>query len=178
MHIIDIIQNSVCAGATEIGLKVALDKESDRLIVVVEDNGKGMSAEEVERLLDPFFTSRTTRRVGLGLPLLSQTAEQSGGELGVESEIGKGTRVTAIFQLSHIDRPPMGDLAGGFVLNVVSQPSVEFTFDYRVNGKEYSFSTLDVKRVLGDDFILERGAFRLLKELIASNIYEMSNSLI
>ena len=118
LHIIDIIQNSLSAGAKRIGLTVKEDSANDRLTISIEDNGKGMSREVAAKLEDPFYTTRTTRKVGMGIPLFKQSAMQSGGNLSVESELGKGTTVTAWFELGNIDRPPLGDVANSFVLMV------------------------------------------------------------
>lgn len=177
MHIIDIVQNSISAGATEVSVEIDVDKEADLMTIAIEDNGKGMTPEQVESLCDPFFTSRTTRRVGLGVPLFGQSAKQSGGELTVESELGKGTTVRATFQESHIDRPPMGDLAGSLMINVVAHNEVEFTMRYRYNGEEYIFSTREVKENLGDDFLRLPEAFGLLKELVANNLANLTDDL-
>ena len=101
MHILDIIQNSLSAGAILVKLTVEEDGPSDRLEIIIEDNGCGMNKEQVERLTDPFFTSRTTRKVGMGIPLLKQSAEQSGGGIEIKSEVGVGTYVRVWFQMSH-----------------------------------------------------------------------------
>lgn len=106
MHILDIIQNSISAGATRVILTVDENPASDRLVISITDNGKGMTPDQVRRLADPFFTSRTTRRVGMGIPLLVQTAQQSGGDVSIESEPGKGTSVTAFSDIPILtDRP-------------------------------------------------------------------------
>ena len=107
MHILDIIQNSLSAGASIIELDVSEDVLNNLLTVTIKDNGKGMTPEQVAQVTDPFFTSRTTRKVGMGLPLYRQSAEQSGGTLKVESEVGVGTSVIATFGYDHVDRPPM-----------------------------------------------------------------------
>ncbi|MDY0239984.1 MAG: ATP-binding protein, partial [Bacteroidales bacterium] len=106
LHLLDIVQNSLAAGATFITVRIEENPCKNFLIISVEDNGCGMNEEQLQKLSDPFFTSRTTRRVGLGVPLLRQTAEQSGGYLEVVSQPGKGTCLTACFQYDHLDRPP------------------------------------------------------------------------
>lgn len=112
LNILDVAQNSLRANATEINILVFFDTAADRLTVSIKDNGCGMSQEFVSRVLDPFTTTRTTRRVGLGLPLFRQSALEAGGDFSIESREGKGTEVSAWFRTSHIDRMPLGDLAG------------------------------------------------------------------
>ena len=112
LNILDVAQNSLRANATEINILVFFDTAADRLTVSIKDNGCGMSQEFVSRVLDPFTTTRTTRRVGLGLPLFRQSALEAGGDFSIESREGKGTEVAAWFRTSHIDRMPLGDLAG------------------------------------------------------------------
>ncbi|MEN6618927.1 MAG: ATP-binding protein [Rikenellaceae bacterium] len=173
LHILDIIQNSLSAGARLIKLTIIEDIEGDKLTISIEDNGKGMSAAQVQKLSDPFFTSRTTRRVGLGIPMLKQAAEQSGGEIRVESEPGAGTVVTAYFQYSNIDRPPLGDVANAFILTVSSNPDVEFLLRYEVNGVGYVFDTVEVKKVLEDIPLFDASIIRTLTEMIKENIKEL-----
>ena len=111
-HVMDIAQNSVRAGATRIEIEYRESRTEDSLTVVVRDNGRGMTAETLARVTDPFFTSRTTRKVGLGIPLLKQNAERTGGSFAIESREGEGTTVRAVFRLSDWDTPPAGDLGG------------------------------------------------------------------
>lgn len=173
LHIIDIIQNSLSAGAKRIGLTVKEDSANDRLTISIEDNGKGMSREVAAKLEDPFYTTRTTRKVGMGIPLFKQSAMQSGGNLSVESELGKGTVVTAWFELNNIDRPPLGDVANSFVLMVSANPQIHFTLSYVVNENEYTFDSVEVAEVLGDIELSDVRVIRMLEELIKENIKEL-----
>jgi len=173
LHILDIIQNSLSAGARLVKVFINEDIKGDRLTIIIEDNGKGMSADQVEKLSDPFFTSRTTRRVGLGIPLLKQSAEQSGGYIKVDSEPGVGTIVTACFQYSNIDRPPLGDVANAFILTVSSNPDVEFILCYKVNGEEYVFDTLEIKEILEGIPLNDASIIRTLTDMIRENIKEL-----
>ena len=108
MNILDVAENSVRAGASLIRITVDISRELDRLNIVIEDNGCGMTAEQVAHVTDPFFTTRTTRKVGLGVPFFKMAAESTGGSFSIESVPGQGTVVTAVFGLSHIDRMPLG----------------------------------------------------------------------
>ncbi len=173
LHVIDIIQNSLKAGASLLKLIIAENLNEDSLLITIEDNGLGMSREQIEKLEDPFFTSRTTRRVGMGIPLFKQSAEQSEGSFEVVSIEGEGTRVTARFRHSHIDRPPLGDIANAFILMVSANPFVEFLFTYRYNTKEYIFDTVEVKEILDGLPVNDPKIIKILTEMIKSNIEEL-----
>jgi len=112
LHILDILQNSVEAGATRVELTVDEDLAADRLTITVEDNGRGIPPDKLPKLFDPFYTTRSTRHVGLGLPLLKAAAERCNGDVTLASEVGVGTSLTATLQHSHLDRAPLGDLTG------------------------------------------------------------------
>jgi hypothetical protein len=147
-HILDILQNSVRAGATLIEIIVFEDKTSDIYSVDIKDNGSGMTADAVEKAINPFFTTRTTRKVGLGLPLLKQNAETSGGSLKIWSEPGAGTTVRAEFGLKHLDRPPMGDIAGVFVLSAIGHPDTGFSYKHVTDTGSFSISTAEINEML------------------------------
>ena len=170
MHIMDILQNSTRAGATEVTLEVLEDAAADTLTIRFIDNGCGMDAETVQKVINPFFTTRTTRKVGLGLPLLKQNTEQTGGSLDIQSEKGKGTTVTAVFGRSHLDRPPMGDLAGTIVLTASAYPDIRFIFHYNNGETDYVFDTVEVNEALDGISIQEPEVIQYLKELIQENI--------
>lgn len=124
-------------------IKLLEEKDNDRLTVSIEDDGKGMDSKTVSRVLDPFFTTKDNKDVGLGLALLSQTAQQAGGELKIDSKKGKGTRVTATFQLSHPDMPPIGDVSETMIALVAGNPSVRFVFDYKKGDYSYHFDSFE-----------------------------------
>lgn len=175
LHIIDIIQNSLTAGATLIKLTVNEDIKGDLLTIVIEDNGKGMTAQQVLSLEDPFFTSRTTRRVGMGIPLFKQSAVQSSGDLWVLSEPGVGTKVTATFKHSHIDRPPLGDLANSFILMVSANPERDLLLKYIYNGSEYCFDTVEIKEILDGLPLNDPTVIRTLTAMVAENIKDVKD---
>lgn len=175
LHIIDILQNSISAGATLVTLRVEEDRAADRMCITIADNGRGMTPEQVSKLSDPFFTSRTTRRVGMGIPLFRQTAEQSGGALTVESEPGRGTRVTAIFGWSNIDRPPLGNLANSFILTVTAHPEMDFVLEYVYDGREYRFDTVEVKEALDGVPMNNPQIVMMLDEMVRENIADLKN---
>lgn len=158
-HLLDIFENGAKAGATLIILNIVEDFAADRLLLEVRDNGSGMDAEMVRRVADPWVTTRTTRKVGLGIPFLKQAAEMCGGEFGIESERGVGTRTWATFQHSHIDRPPLGDLVGTVLCMIVGFPTLEVLFQHTVHTAdgethEFTLDTRELRAVLGEDLPL------------------------
>lgn len=176
LHILDIVQNSISAGAKLIRIIVCENLVEDLLTVEIGDNGKGMTPEQVSKLSDPFFTSRTTRKVGMGIPLFKQSAEQSGGNLKIESKVGEGTSVTATFVHSNIDRPPLGDVANAVILLVVANPAINFIYEYRYNDNEYLFDTAEVKEVLGDVPINTPEVAKYLEKMIKEKMKETRES--
>ena len=128
LHILDIVENSTRAGAQQVFITLAEDADKDTLTLEVKDDGRGMSTEIQGKVLDPFYTTKTVRRVGLGLPMLAQAAERTGGRLVLESHEGKGTHVNVTFGLSHIDRQPLGDMAGTMVSMIAGNTDVDFVY--------------------------------------------------
>lgn len=150
MHIIDIIQNSIEAGASRVGVTITEDPDADRFSLEISDNGRGMAGELVAQVTDPFFTTRTTRRIGLGLPLLKAAAERCEGEMRIDSAPGKGTTVYAAFRHSHIDRAPLGNMVDTVVNTVVGHPELDLVFTHRVTDKSLVFDAAELRRDLED----------------------------
>lgn len=175
LHILDIVQNSISAGASLITIVVDENISGDKLLISVEDNGKGMSEEKVSKLSDPFFTSRTTRKVGLGIPLLKHSAMQSGGDVRITSQEGKGTLVEAWFLHSNIDRPPLGDVANAVILLVSANPDLDFKFIYKYNQEEYIFDTIEIKEVLEGVSLNNPSIIKYLTEMVNENINLLKN---
>lgn len=148
LNVLDIAQNSVRAGASLIEITVDEQPAADTLTITVRDDGCGMTPEQVRRVTDPFFTTRTTRRVGLGVPFLKMGAEMTGGSLSIESEPGRGTAVTAVFGLTHIDRMPLGDIAATVASLVQCNPDIDFTYTFRHGGGEFTADTREFRQVL------------------------------
>jgi anti-sigma regulatory factor (Ser/Thr protein kinase) len=141
LHILDIAENSVKAGAKNIEIIIEEDGKKDMLTVEITDDGGGMEPAMAEKVTDPFVTTRTTRKVGLGLPLLKTSVEQAEGTLTVDSVLGKGTKVKAIFKLSHIDRKPLGNMTDTILALVMFNTEVNIKYIHRYNGKEFAFDT-------------------------------------
>ena len=150
LNILDVAENSTKAGATLVTITVDADFGADELTVIIEDNGCGMTPEQVEKVIDPFFTSRTTRKVGLGVPFFKYAAESTGGSFHIESQPGAGTTVTARFILSHIDRMPLGDISSTIHTMVVYHPQTDFVYHYCYNGKSFTMDTREFRQILGD----------------------------
>ena len=175
LHLLDIAENSISAGASRIVISVREDLVADELWLEVTDNGKGMSEEMVAKVLDPFVTTRTTRKVGLGIPLLKQAAEACNGFLEVESELGKGTRLTAKFQHSHIDRMPLGDLEDTMITLLLGTPAVNWVFNYQYNDQFFEFDDTEVKEALGDMPLSDFRVIEFLSNTISDGIKETKN---
>ena len=151
LNILDIAQNSISAEATLVEIEVAENDSKDELVISVKDNGKGMTKEFLEKVENPFTTTRTTRKFGLGISFFKEAAEITGGRLTLESTPGVGTIITAVFVKSHIDRQPIGDLTGTIVALVTLNPQVNFNVCCKVNENEFLFSSKEVKEMLGED---------------------------
>jgi hypothetical protein len=172
LHILDIIQNSLAANAKLIEISIDENERKDLIEIIIKDDGKGMSKEFVELVVDPYTTTRTTRKVGLGIPLFKQNAERTGGCLTINSQLGQGTTITATFKPSNIDCPVLGDIAGVIALTVSGNPSVDFIYNHKINGNLFAFNTKEVKEILGEISISDNSVFKFLKELIHSNLEE------
>ncbi len=173
LHILDIAQNSVSAQAKNIVIDIHEDSGKDKLSILIQDDGRGMAPEIVQRVTDPFYTTRTTRKVGMGLSLFKQNAQQTGGDLTVESEPGKGTIIKTHFVLSHLDRPPLGDMPGVMMILVGGTTGIEWYYKHRVDDKEYVFDTREVKEALDGMEISEPSVMKYLKDMIRENLQEL-----
>ncbi|GAF03145.1 ATP-binding protein [Saccharicrinis fermentans] len=173
MHILDIIGNSVRAGASLVKIAIVEDRVRDLLILKVEDDGCGMDAQMAKMALDPFFTSRKTRKVGLGIPLLKQNTQLTGGDLVIESEPGKGTQLKASFVYSHIDRPPLGDLGGTIGMVVSGNPKVDFIYTHQCDQEVFKFDSRDVKKILDGVPVSDVGISNFMQEMIRENLIVM-----
>ncbi|MEA5011316.1 MAG: ATP-binding protein [Angelakisella sp.] len=150
LNVLDIAQNSVRAQASLICIKVEEDPDMDRLAITIEDNGCGMTEEQAARVQDPFFTTRTTRKVGLGVPFFKMAAELTGGGLTIQSQPGKGTTVLATFGLSHIDRMPLGDISGTVAALIQCNPDIDFVYTRRIGQRSVTADTREFRKILGD----------------------------
>ena len=175
LHILDVVENSVNAGATLVTIEVIEEMTVDRLTIRVADNGRGMDAEAVQRAADPFFTTRTTRRVGLGLPFLKQATELCNGSFSIESVLGKGTTVTAAFQHSHINRMPLGDLSNTILTLVVGYPQTDLVYRHKLDERSFEFDTRPIKAELGDVPLSEPSVIEYLRREISDSLAQIYN---
>ncbi|MDI6803888.1 MAG: ATP-binding protein [Bacteroidota bacterium] len=170
LHILDIAENSIAAGAKNIEIKILEDTRKDILRIEIIDDGKGMTPEEVKKVTDPFFTSRTTRRVGLGLPFFNQAAKMANGSMTIDSVPGKGTYVSTIFQSSHIDRQPLGSMAETIVALIAGNPEIEIKYIHERNGNKFNFETKEIKQHLKDININSTDVLIFIKNYINENM--------
>ena len=174
LHILDIAENSIAANASHVTISIDENTIEDRLSISIKDNGKGMNAEMAQKIIDPFTTSRTTRKVGLGIPLLKAAAEMCNGYLTINSEPGVGTELIVQFQHSHIDRMPLGDIVGTMIHLLVGSPDTHWTFNYLVNNDRYEFDDQEVKAELNGIPLSEPLVISYLRNEITDGINNIS----
>lgn len=172
MHILDIAENGINAGAKNIGIYINEDEKSNLLTIEITDDGKGMTKEETEAIQNPFVTSRTTRKVGLGIPLLKESAEIAGGRIEIESEQGKGTKVKAYFEYNHIDRRPLGNMAETLISIILLSEDTEIKYRHIRNGNEFEFDTGEIKSQLKVEKLNDITLLNQLKKILTEKISE------
>lgn len=173
LNILDIAQNSITAGASLITIEIAEDTATKTLIIGIYDNGKGMSEEQVRSVIDPFFTTRTTRKVGMGIPLFKMAAEQTGGSLQIKSELGVGTEVRATFKTDSVDFTPLGDVAATVQMLISMNTDRDFIYRRLVDGRDFTLDTREVKEILGDVPLDAYEVSQWLIEFINENTHEL-----
>lgn len=150
LHILDLVQNAIRAGASLVIIRLAYCPERDELVLAIEDDGCGMDEALLKKVTSPFATTRTTRRVGLGIPMLQQLAQQCQGGLTITSQVGAGTALTARFQMSSIDLPPLGDLPGTMRTLILGAPDKpDFVLEYARGRGQFRLDTREVRQALG-----------------------------
>jgi anti-sigma regulatory factor (Ser/Thr protein kinase) len=169
LHILDIAENSVRADARTIEIGITRDAEQDLLRIEVNDDGRGMDAETLAKVRDPFFTTKC-KKTGLGIPLLSQAAEQAGGQVRVDSAPGKGTRVAATFKWNHVDRPPVGSMAETVLTLIAGHPDREYIYVEREGERSFRFDTGELKADLDGVPITEPAVLAAIRDLLKENI--------
>lgn len=148
LHILDLAENSSRAGAKNLRIRIEESTKKDKIQIEIEDDGRGMNEEELKDVLDPFFTTKQERRFGLGLPMINQAARQAGGTLEIHSAPNEGTKLMFSFQKSHIDRQPMGDMAGVIMVIVAGNPEMDVEYEHICDGKQFTFSTKEIREIL------------------------------
>ncbi len=173
LNVLDITNNSLRAGATKVGIEICADTKADTLSIKITDNGKGMTPEFLQKVTDPFATTRTSRRVGMGLPLIKMEAIMTGGSFDITSKVGEGTTVTTVFGLSHIDRPPLGDIAETMAVLIGSESETDYVLVFSVDGEEYRFDTVEIKEVLDGVDIRSNEIILYLTQMIRENLSKL-----
>ena len=150
LNVMDVAQNSVRAEADLVRITVEESDKEDRLTISIADNGCGMTEDQVRQVIDPFFTTRTTRKVGLGVPLFKLSAEQTGGSFDIQSKVGEGTTTTASYVMSHVDMTPLGDINSTVKILIQCNPQIDFIFTHSTDKGSFTLDTRELREVLGD----------------------------
>jgi hypothetical protein len=173
-HILDIVQNSIRANATLIEIIVEEDKKRDFCLLTIKDNGCGMDEETAKQAVNPFFTSRETRKVGLGLSLLKQNAEKTNGTFELNTEVNKGTEIKAVFQLSNIDKPPMGDIWNTFYFTMLSHEKLDLRYLHKTEKGEFKIHSAEIRNLLGGVSLKQKEIKEAIIELIRNNLKDIA----
>lgn len=175
LNVLDIAQNSIAAGASLTEILVKINTAESTLLIGIYDNGKGMSEEQVKSVMDPFFTTRTTRKVGMGIPLFKMAAEQTGGSFTITSQLGVGTRVDALFKTDSIDFTPLGDMASTVATIVSMNEDKDFVYTYSVDGNEFVFNSREIKTILDGVPLNEPSVMSWIEGYIRENTESLTN---
>lgn len=173
LHILDIAKNSIKAKATVIEIEISEKEEENLLIITIKDNGCGMSKEFLARVKDPFSTTRTTRKVGMGIPLFEAAAVQCGGYVDILSEQGVGTELKAVFEYNNIDRAPIGDMPGTMQVLISGSPETDFIYRHEKNGKIFVMDTRELRNVLGEVPLNTPEVLAWIEEFIKEGLAEL-----
>lgn len=169
LNILDVAENSIRAGASLVEIQVAANTGKDTLSIIIKDNGRGMTKEQAARVEDPFYTTRTTRKVGLGVPFFKQAALGTGGTFSIESQLGVGTCVKAVFIYSHIDRMPLGDITATIHTLITYNTQTDFLYTYIYNDKSFILDTREFKEILGGVPLDTPEVSAYIREYLAEN---------
>ena len=169
LNVLDVAQNSVSAGAKLIEISVCENTADALMIITIKDDGCGMDAETVKRVIDPFYTSRTTRKVGLGVPFFKQSAEQTGGSFTIDSIPGVGTTVRAQYHTDNIDCLPLGDICSTITMLVTLNTGIDFIFTSVKDENSFVFDTKEIKEILGDVPLNEPSVVTFIEEYLKDN---------
>lgn len=176
LNILDIVQNSIRAEAREISIDIIESEADDHYEIIITDNGNGIPEEILINVTDPFVTTRTKRRMGMGLPLLKYHSALAGGNLQISSEPGRGTTVRATMSFSHLDRQPLGDMPGVLIILVAANEDIEFVYHHNTDNGEYRFSTQETKEYLEIDSLSDRKLLDEIRSMIIENLLEIKAS--
>jgi hypothetical protein len=170
MHILDIVMNSVKAKATLIEINIEDSIKYNRLKIAIKDNGIGMSSEMTKHATDPFFTTRTTRKVGLGIPMLKEACERCNGSFHINSEIGEGTLIECHFERNNIDRSPLGNMGDTIMTIINSLEKCELLYKHKTDEDTFILNTAEIKELLNGSNIKDNEVMLWIKEYVNENI--------
>ena len=173
LNILDIAQNSISAGSSLTEIVVNENTKDKTLLIGIYDNGCGMTEEQVKSVIDPFFTTRTTRKVGMGIPLFKMSCEQTGGKFTIESEKGVGTKINALYKTDSIDFTPLGDIASTIVTIVSMNADKDFLYRRVLDDKEFIFSTVEIKKILDGVPLSEPSVMNWIEEYLNEQYNEL-----
>lgn len=176
LHILDLVQNSIRAQASVVEIHIQEDPKQDLYSIAIKDNGTGMTEETLARVTDPFYTSRITRKVGLGIPMLKQNAELCGGSFQIESTQKVGTRLKATFKYHHIDRPILGDIAGTILLLLANENETDIVYRHQTLQGEFNFDSREIKRILDGTPLVTKEIRNFIREMIRENLDQIQIS--
>lgn len=178
LNVLDVTENSVRADASLVHVSVAADTRADRMVILIEDDGCGMTAEQVASVEDPFFTTRTTRKVGLGIPFYKYAALATGGDFSITSEVGVGTKVRAEFVLSHVDRMPLGDMCSTMHTLITFNTHIDFVYTYTVDDRSFTLDTREFKEILEGVPLNEPEVSSYIEAFLIENTEEVNQGIL
>ena len=173
LHILDIVENAIAARAKRIEILVVEEPREDRLTIEIRDDGIGMDEEVSQKAVDPFFTTRSSRRVGLGLSFMAQAAQEAGGSLRIESELGKGTKVTASFQYHHIDRKPLGSMVETMMTLLLGNPELDISYTHKKEKRSYTLSSQWLKNQFKDRSLMDPEVIQWMKRHLKEGLAQI-----
>ncbi len=174
-HILDIVENSTRAGAKLVEISIIEDAAADLLHLVIQDDGHGMNQEMQKKVLDPFYTTKTVRRVGLGLPLLKEAAERAEGTFLLNSVENQGTTVTATFKLHHLDRQPLGAIKSTILILIISNSEVDFFYKHRHNDRQFELDTREIRKEIEDIPINHPDIIEYIRGVVEEGLKEIGS---
>ena len=177
LNVLDIAQNSIKANATLIEISIDVHTNKDCLTVTIRDNGCGMTEENLKGVTDPFYTTRTTRKVGFGIPFFKQACECTGGKFSISSKVGVGTTVTAQFVISSIDRMPLGNISETMHTLIIMNKEIDFLYKYSVDEREFTLDTRNIRKIMGDIPLDTPEVSAYIMEFLEENKSEVDNGI-
>jgi hypothetical protein len=175
LHILDIVTNSINAKSTLIKIEIIENTKEDILKIIIKDNGTGIKSDDIDKIQNPFYTTRKVRNIGLGLPFLKLAAERCDGKFKIKSEKNKGTEVTAVFKRSHIDRAPLGKIEETILTILNFSEKFDLIYMHELNSNKFCFDTREVKDILEEDNIKDPKILIWIREYIKENIESISS---